>query len=193
MTRVLAEQSISLDGFSAGSNNGPANPKGDGGQRLYEWLFSGAEVLDANIPGEYWSRVGAVILGKRMFDNGLESWDGDNPWDVPAIVLTHERREPLSKNGDIKFTFVGDGIESVLARARDWAGDKDIAITGGANTIRQFLKSGLLDEIHVHIVPIFLGDGNSLFDQLGLSHIKLEPVRAIGSSAVAHLEYRIVR
>lgn len=117
MTMVIAEQSISLDGYSTGANDVPANPMGDGGQRLHGWLAASSRP-DADVPGAPWARIGAVIFGKRMFDNGLESWQGENLWGFPAYVLAHQPREPMSKNGDIQFIFVADGMEGALEWAR---------------------------------------------------------------------------
>ncbi len=141
----------------------------------------------------YWSRVGAVILGKRMFDNGLESWQGENPWGVPAFVLSHEPCEPLSKNGDIQFTFVADGIEGALERARATAGDKDVAIAGGAPTIRQYIAAGHLDELHLQLVPVILGSGVRLLEGVGNVAMDVEPLGASSSPGVTHLRYRLVR
>ncbi len=193
MPVVVAEQSISLDGFSAGANQSPANPMGDGGQRLHEWLSATSSQPDANVIDAYWSRIGAVILGKRMFDNGLESWDGENPWGVPAFVLSHDQRAQMSKNGDIQFTFVADGIEGALEQARAIAGDRDVAIADGAKTIQQSIVAGQLDELHVHLVPIVLGSGVRLLEGVGCPGIEIQPGTVVGSSGVTHLRYRLVR
>ncbi len=193
MTAVIAEQSVSLDGFSAGANQSPANPMGDGGQRLHEWSFDQASSQDAEVLHTYRSRVGAVILGRRMYDQGLAFWDGSNPWGVPAFVLTHENMDASSGNGDIPFTFVADGIESALHQAGASCGDKDVAIAGGATTIRQYIAAGYLDELHLRLVPIILGSGIRLLDGVGNVAMVAEPLGASFSPGVTHLRYRLVR
>lgn len=193
MTAVIADVSMSLDGFSAGANDGPANPMGDGGMALHEWFFAPANALDADVIRTYQARIGAVILGKRMFENGLRVWDGGNPWGVPAFVLAHEHRKPLSRNGDTLFTFVDEGIESALDRATAAAGGKDVAIAGGAATIQQVIAVGRLDEIQVHIVPLLLGSGVKLFEQGGVGSGGIQPVEVVASPGVTHIRYRIAR
>jgi dihydrofolate reductase len=108
-------------------------------------------------------------------------------------VLTHRRQEPLTKEGGTAFTFVTDGIESALTQAQAAAGDKDVAIGGGASVIQQYLAAGLLDELRLNIAPILLGDGKRLFDQAEAGPGELEPVQAINSPKVTHLRYRINR
>jgi dihydrofolate reductase len=111
---------------------------------------------------------------------------------MPVFVLTHHEREPLTL-ADTTFTFVTDGIESALAQARESAGEKDIHIAGGANVAQQYLAAGLVDAIDLHVVPVLLGGGRRLFDNLGATPPKLELVRTIESPAVTHLRYRVVR
>jgi len=204
MGKVTADISMSLDGFIAGPNDRPGNGLGDGGERLHQWVYklaswrephglSGGETnRDSEILEEAFKNVGAIVLGRRMFDNA-EGWGDEPPFHVPVFVLTHEGREKLVKEGGTTFTFVTDGIESALAQARAAAGDKDVAIGGGANTIQQFIAAGLLDEIQIHLVPVLLGDGIRLFEQLGGEPIELEGTRVVASPDVTHLRFDVKR
>ena len=203
MGNVIVDISMSLDGFIAGPNDGPGNGLGDGGERLHEWVFGleswrerhglegGEAGRDAEVLEEVMANLGAVVLGKRMFDNA-EGWGDEPPFAVPVFVLTHEAREKLVK-GQTSFTFVSDGIESAFERARSAAGEGDISIAGGAETIQQYLAAGLIEELQVHVVPVLLGAGIRLFDGLGDSPPDLELTRVIESPAVTHLKYRVVR
>lgn len=122
-----------------------------------------------------------------------DGWWGDEPpFHTPVFVVTHHPREPLAKKGATTFTFVTDGIESALERARDAAGGKDVALAGGANVAQQFLAAGLIDEMTIHLVPVLLRAGARLFDGLGGADAGLECVRAIEAPAVTHLTYRVV-
>ena len=142
-------------------------------------------------------------MGRRMFSGGegpweddpnADAWWGDEPpFHHPVFVLTHHPREPVEKAGGTTFTFVNDGIESALEAARAAAGSKDVAIAGGAEVAQQYLNAGLLDELQVHVAPVLLGEGVPLFDRLDVDRIALEPNRVLGSPAVAHLRYRVVR
>ena len=204
MGKVTADISMSLDGFIAGPNDRPGNGLGDGGERLHQWVYklaswrephglSGGETnRDSEILEEAFKNVGAIVLGRRMFDNA-EGWGDEPPFHVPVFVLTHEGREKLVKEGGTTFTFVTDGIESALAQARAAAGDKDVAIGGGANTIQQFIAAGLLDEIQIHLVPVLLGDGIRLFERPGGEPIELEGTRVVASPDVTHLRFDVRR
>lgn len=204
MGKVTADISMSLDGFIAGPNDRPGNGLGDGGERLHQWVYdlaswrephglSGGETnRDSEILEEAFKNVGAIVLGRRMFDNA-EGWGDEPPFHVPVFVLTHEAREKLVKEGGTTFTFVTDGIESALAQARAAAGDKDVAIGGGANTIQQFIAAGLLDEIQIHLVPVLLGDGIRLFEHLDTEPIELARTRVVESPGVTHLRFRAIR
>ncbi len=200
--QVFVEISMSLDGFIAGPNDSPENGLGDGGEELHEWVtklaswrephgLEGGEVGgDSEILDEAFKRQGAIILGRRMFDNA-HGWGDVPPFHIPVFVLTHKSREKLEKKGGTTFTFVTDGIESALERARAATGDKDVGIAGGAETIQQFLAAGLLDEIQIHVAPIFLGGGVRLFGELDPTKIALEKTRVIDSPGVTHLKYRV--
>lgn len=202
MGQVFVDITMSLDGFIAGPDDGPELGLGEGGERLHEWVYglaswreahgmAGGEVdRDSEILGEAVERTAAVVLGKRMFDNA-KGWGDEPPFHVPVFVLTHEAREPLAKRGTT-FTFVTDGIESALEQAKAAAGDKDVSVAGGANTIQQYLNAGLVDEMQIHVAPLLLGGGIRLFDGLETEQIELEQTRVVESPAVTHLKFRVV-
>src|SRR4051812_19761451 len=180
MTRVRFSISISIDGFMAGPNQSLENPLGVRGMRLHEWAFAleafrkshGLDGGEANrssvIIGEMFDNVGAVIMGRNMFgpERGpwsAEPWKGwwgeDPPYHMPVFVLTHYPRDPEPMQGGTTFHFVSDGIASALEKASDAAAGKDILIGGGARTISQYLAAGLVDEMNLSVVPVFLGAG----------------------------------
>jgi len=203
MGKVRFEITTSLDGYIAGPNDGPELGLGEGGEQLHEWIFdlaswrephglAGGETnADSEMLAETIEATGAVIVGRRMFDNA-QGWGDEPPFHVPVFVLTHEPREALVK-GDTTFTFVNDGIESALEQAQAAAGEKDVSIGGGANVAQQYLKAGLLDEIQIHVAPLLLGGGVRLFDHLGDAKIELEKTRVIDSPLVTHLRFRVAR
>jgi dihydrofolate reductase len=211
MTKVKLPFSMSLDGFVAGPNQSVENPLGEGGMRLHQWAFAteswreqhggrgGERNVDADVVDEVVQGVGAYIMGRKMFGGGDgpwdESWTGwwgeDPPYHTPVFVLTHHPREPLPMQGGTTFTFVTDGIESALEQARAAAGDGDVAIAGGASTVQQYLAAGLLDELYLHIVPVVLGAGERLLENVG--DPVLEPVKVVASPAVTHVKYRVAR
>ena len=198
MSRVTCDLTISLDGFAAGPNQTRADPLGEGGERLHRWMFEEPEPNAAAIEGIL--AAGAYIMGRNMFagpgpgpwDEGWRGWWGEEPpYHAPVFVLTHHAREPLEMQGGTTFNFVTGGIESTLARAREAAGGQDVAIAGGAQTARQFLSAGLIDELRLHIAPIVLGAGERLLD--GVANIGLEPTEVSGSRLVSHVRYRVTR
>jgi len=130
------------------------------------------------------------VLGSRI--PGAEGWWGDDPpFHVPVFVLTHHPRETLVMEGGTSFTFVSDDIEAALEQARAVAQEKDVLLAGGASIVQQYLKAGLLDELQIHVAPVLLGDGTSLFDRLGIEPLGLETKRVIASPAVTHLRFRV--
>jgi dihydrofolate reductase len=203
MARVLVDITMSLDGFVAGPNDGPELPLGESGERLHEWVYGlaswrephglegGERNRDSDLLEEAMGGKGAVIVGRRMFENAHE-WGDNPPFHVPVFVLAHEARDPLAKEGGTTFTFVTDGISSALEQARAVAGEKNVAIGGGANTIQQYLAAGLVEEIQIHVAPLLLGGGVPLFGDLG-GRVELETTRVIESPAVTHLRYRVVK
>jgi dihydrofolate reductase len=164
----------------------------------------GEDSADSKVVEELRSRVGATVMGRKMFSGGqgpweddpnADAWWGDDPpFRHPVFVLTHHEREPVTKQGGTTFTFVTDGIESALEQARAAAGDKDVHVGGGASVAQQYLRAGLLDEIGLHVAPVLLGDGVRLFENhLGASAPAVECTRVVESPNVTHLRYRVVR
>jgi dihydrofolate reductase len=193
MSKVYAQQSMSLDGFTTGPNVRAGNGMGDDGDRLHDWMFDAKTKTDEEIIDDVRAATGAVIIGKRMFDVGFEPWGDPPPFGMPVFVVTHEKREPLPMQGGTTYIFVTDGIEAALERARAAAGDKNVGIWGGANIIRQYLEAGLLDEMQIQLVPILLGDGIRLFVDLDLGGIELRKASAIDTPAATHLGFEVVK
>jgi dihydrofolate reductase len=215
VTKLVVDISVSLDGFVAGPDQTLDEPLGRGGEELHEWVFAtrrwreqhgmsgGEEDLDSDIVDQHVDRIGATIMGRRMFSGGegpwqddpnADAWWGDDPpFHHPVFVLTHHAREPVTKEGGTTFTFVTDGIESALEQARAAAGGKDVAVAGGATAVQQYLVAGLLDELQLHVVPVFLGGGARLFDNhAGATGRDLERTRVIESpTGVTHLRYQL--
>jgi dihydrofolate reductase len=209
---LIFDISMSLDGFIAGPNPTLDQPLGEGGERLHDWsvrlaswrerhgLEGGDTGADDEVTKESIARAGAFLMGRKMFSGGAGPWDDDPnadgwfgedpPFRAQVFILTHHSREPVEQGGTT-FTFVTDGIESALEQARSAAGDKDVQIAGGADVVQQYLKAGLVDEFQVHVVPVFLGDGVRLLDDLDAQQ-NLELTRVVDSPAVTHLRYRVV-
>lgn len=203
MGKVGIDKSISLDGYITGPNPKKEQPLGEGGEAIFGWMMAPQpesaeapttqsqsdeyhEVID-----ETMSETGAIIMGKRMFEN-IDSPDGwvrpdGHQFDWPVFVLTHEVRDPVTK-GKTPFTFVNDGPESALAQARAVAGGKDIGL-GGGNTCQQFIRAGLVDVITLHLVPVFMGGGVRLFDGLTPTQFTCASVRK--GNGVTHLTYTL--
>ena len=213
MSKVTSHISISLDGFVAGPNQSPENPLGEGGERLHDWVVAteswrahhgkegGERGADSEVAEEVAGNIGAQIMGRNMFgppsggpwDESWRGWWGeDPPFHTPVYVLTHHPREPVEMQGGTTYHFVTDGIETALERAREAADGKDVALGGGASVAQQYLQAGLVDEMTIHLVPILLGGGARLFDNLGTADLAMECVRAIHAPGVAHLTYRAV-
>ena len=204
MGKVAMGLSMSLDGFIAGPNDGPERPLGEGGERLFEWYSSGD--TEYGLPGtemvfrispqsaellrEAHARMGAFVTGRRTFDitNG---WGGNPPLGVPTFVVSHSVPREWVYEGS-PFTFVTDGVESAVEQARAVAGEKDVAV-GAASVVQQCIRAGLLDEIHVDLVPVLLGGGVRLFEHLGSTPIELESTRVVEAVGVTHLTFRVVR
>jgi dihydrofolate reductase len=202
VSKVIVNQTITADGYAAGTNQTEERPFGDDGgdgwgNRLHAWMFDQAEENQAEI--DRMAGAAAHIMGRNMFgpvrgewDRDWKGWWGDDPpFHGPVFVLTHHPRDPQPMNGGTTYHFVTDGIESALARAREAAGDGDISIQGGADTINQYLAAGLVDELRLHIVPFTLGSGARVFD--GVPPLNLEQVSARVASTVIHVTYRVLR
>lgn len=209
MSSVTCQISISLDGYVAGPEQSAEDPLGKGGMRLHEWVVAtrswreqhgmsgGERGVDDDIARTMFDGVGAYVMGRNMFGPGRGAWDlewrgwwGDEPpYHAPVFVLTHHEREPLRMRGGTTFTFVTGGVDDALAQARAAAGDGDVHVSGGAQTIQQHLAAGLLDELTLHVAPVILGAGERLFD--GVGDPELKPVEAIHSPAATHVRYRV--
>lgn len=192
MTKVIFDISMSLDGFVTASNVRPEEPLGDGGQRLHEWAF-GEDERNRELLAEAVNFVGAVIAGRRTYALSVPWWGADGPTGparVPVFVVTHAEPEEVPEEG--VYTFVTDGIESALEQAKMAAGDKDVAVMGGAEMGQQYIGAGLVDEISIHLVPVLLGGGTRMFEHLGGEHIQLESAGVIETPEATHLRFRVV-
>jgi dihydrofolate reductase len=187
MGKVILHLSVSLDGFAAGPNDGPEHPLGEGGERLHAWMAA-----DQELAAEFFAGTGAFMIGRRMFDLGIELWGEDGAFGKPCLVVTN-REHAVVRRGPTTFTFVGDGIASALAQARAVAGEQNVCVAGGPTLAQQFLAAGLIDEMRLQVVPVLLGAGTRLFDNIGTRGIKLEQTRLIATPAATHLRFRVVK
>jgi dihydrofolate reductase len=198
MAKVIASITISVDGYVAGPDDGPRKGLGEGGERLHYWVFGGPWIYADGPKGEpsgeaveyivrAMARTGAIVIGRWMYE-AAGHWGEKNPWDMPVFVVTH-RPEEEPDTGE--FTFVG-GFDEAIERAREVAGDKDVAIGGGADVIRQGLDAGLIDELAIFVAPVVLGGGKALFDGFTKS-LDLEQVDARQTEWVTLIEYRVQR
>lgn len=190
MGQVVVEITMSLDGFVAGPDVSPQQPLGVNGERLHDWMFTNKTATDEQLEAEIFTTVGAVVVGGRTYRDGIDSgWGGVTPFHAPAFVV-------LSRVPDKQvdgFTYVTDGIASALRQAQAVVGDKDVWVMGGAHLIQQYLKAGLVDELHIHIAPILLQRGTRLFEQIGDTPITLEATRALHTPGAAHLRYHVIK
>ena len=211
MSKLRFTISMSLDGYVAGPDQSVENPLGVGGEQLHEWVLplaawrephgmeggevnASSPVLEGAMAG-----LGAIVMGRNMFGGGPGPWDGE-PWEgwwgeeppfrMPVFVVTHHPREPLVKEGTT-FNFVTEGVEAAVEQAKIAAGGKDVGLSGGAQVAQQCFAAGLVDEMLISVVPLFLGGGERLFDNLGAPLPKLEQIEAIEAPGVTHLRYRV--
>ena len=209
MTKIrVAGFSVSLDGFSAGLEQSLANPLGKSGPELFQWFFPtrtframvGQDGGTTGVDDQYAQRsmagFGAFILGRNMFgpirsawpDEAWKGWWGDNPpYHAPTYILTHYARPSIELDGGTTFHFVTDGIDSALRQARAAAGDKDVKIGGGVDTVRQYLRAGLIDDMHLALAPVVLGQGEALFAGLDLRELGFRVVERATTDAATHL------
>ena len=210
MSKLRFRISLSLDGFVAGPNQSLQEPLGIGGEQLHEWVFpleawrrphgmEGGEVNESTpVMEQELANIGATIMGRNMFGGGPGAWSKTEPWKGwwgrtppfhhPVFVLTHHAREPLVMEGGTSFTFVTEGIESALERARIGAGGKDVALAGGARAAQQYLNAGLVDEMQLHLVPTLLGGGARLFEHVDdLRGLLLD--HTVAAPNVVHLKF----
>jgi dihydrofolate reductase len=212
MTRVRVEGfTISLDGYGAGPKQDASNPLGVGGTDLHQWLVptrtfqqalfgkDGTMGTDEDFAARGFRNVGAWILGRNMFgpirgawpDMSWKGWWGDNPpYHVPVFILTHHARAPIAMEGNTTFHFITGGIHDALDRAREAAAGRDVRIGGGPNTIQQYLREGLIDELHIAIAPVLLGSGERLFEGVDLRTLGYECVESTASERAAHVVLR---
>ncbi|WP_328685836.1 dihydrofolate reductase family protein [Streptomyces sp. NBC_01261] len=215
--KVFFSVTMSLDGFMAPEDvpvDHVFSPEGQSDPRVHRWMAKwselqawvfplrffrenlklgegGEEGRDNDIARETFERTGASVMGRRMFDGGELSWPEDAPFHTPVFVLTHTGRDPWERPGGTTFHFVDDGIESALDRAREAAGERDVRIAGGADTIQQYLDSGLVDEFSIALAPVLFGTGIRLFDHVDPDRLTLNQTRTDTSSRVTHLTYTV--
>jgi dihydrofolate reductase len=202
---VTADMAVSLDGYVAGTDVSIDNPGGDGAEPLFEWIHNlaswrerqgmtgGEDNRDSELMREWFDATGAVVMGRMMYDTGEEFWSDNPPFRTPVFVLTHRPRPTLVKEGGTTFTFVTDGVHSALDQAKAAAAGKNVDVAGGASTVQQYLREGLIDELQLHVVPALLGDGLRLFEGVGTGQRSVEQVRVVETPLATHLKYRFVR
>jgi dihydrofolate reductase len=202
MTLITCHLSISLDGYIAGPDQSPDNPIGVGGLRLHDWHFHAGEPgyeADEASRDDLLKGRGAYVMGRNMFGPIRGPWEGDwrgwwgdePPYHAPVFVLTHHARDPIPMQGGTTFHFITDGFAAALDQARVAAGDREIAVAGGASTVRQALAAGAIDEITLDVVPVLLGAGERLFD--GVDDPGLAPIEVTPSPHATHIRYRVGR
>lgn len=204
--------SVSLDGYSAGPDQSLQHPLGVNGPELMAWYFptrvfaamhgqgTGGETgIDNSMAEQGFDNIGAWILGRNMFgpvrgswpDESWQGWWGDEPpYHVPVFVLTHHARAPLAMKGGTEFRFVTEGIHTALAQAKAAAGGRDVRIGGGVATVRQFLRAGLIDDLHLAVPPVLLGAGENLFEGLDLRALGYEVERSVAGERATHVFLR---
>lgn len=198
MSATVLYMSMSLDGFIAGPNDGPGNGLGDGGERLHDWLSGGEPSGPSGVPGRLSGvngqvydellATGAVVTGRRTFEVA-GGWAGDHHDGVPIFVLT--RHEPDGETGRWPLVSYVIDIGTVMAEAKRAAGDKNVMVHG-AETARLALTAGVLDELEIHLIPVLLGQGRRLFDQVSSENIELERTRILeGEAGVTHMHYQV--
>jgi dihydrofolate reductase len=215
MGKVVAEITVSLDGYAAGPNPTLEEPLGQGGDKLHEWAYplksfrethglpGGETGPDDALLAESIRATGAVVMGRRMFSGGEGPWEGDAnakgwwgdepPFHKPVFVLTHHAREPQVMEGGTTFTFVTDGLGSAIDDARAAAAEQDVLIAGGPDTIDQAINARLVDELQLHVAPLLLGAGTRLFEGVAPDLPRFEITQVLESPLVTHLRYRVVK
>lgn len=194
MPKVIFDISMSLDGYITGENPRPEGGMGIGenGEMLHFWAFQSEHPFNRELLARA-GTLGALVAGRNTFDVSIEYWGANGPTGaarVPVVVLTHTPPEDLPANHI--YTFV-DSVKAAAQEARRLAGDKDVAVMGGADVGRQFLEAGLLDEISLHVAPAIFGKGTRLFEQFPGAHVQLETLEAVNTKEALHLRYRVVK
>jgi len=200
MSKVVIGMSMSLDGIAGGTSEEDFYVIHEA---VLGWVFGlrswqaaqgmggGEDTADSRIWQAEFDRIGAQIVGRRMFDYGYPHWGDNPPFHNPVFVVTHRPGERIGKDGGTSYTFVTDGLASAVAQARDAARGKDVLIAGGISIAQQALAGGLADELAVHVAPVLVGTGARLFDALGAAPIGLRPEAAQLGENATHLRYRV--
>ncbi|HEX7134894.1 MAG TPA: dihydrofolate reductase family protein [Iamia sp.] len=193
MSIVTVDLMVSLDGCVAG----------EGADRLHEWiagraswrerqgLEGGVDDADSRMVGEWFEATGAVVMGRTMFEGGVDFWAGEPPFRTPVFVVTHRPAPSVAMANGTSYVFVTDGLEAAVALARDAAGDRNVDIGGGASVVQQALRAGLVDELHLHVMPFTMATGLRWFDEVG--PLELERIGVVAGEGTDHLRYRVVR
>jgi dihydrofolate reductase len=192
MGKVIYDISMSLDGFITAANVRPEAGLGDGGERLHDWAFNSADPRNRELLAKGAS-LGAIISGRHNYDLSVPYWKADGPTGaarVPTVIVSHSVPQDIPDGGVYSFA---DSIEAAFEKAQKAAGDKAVAIMGGANIAAQFLKLGLVDEISIHLVPVLFGSGIGLFEHLGSEHVQLEATEVIETKEAIHLRFRVIK
>ncbi len=192
MGKVIYDISMSLDGFITAANVRPEAGLGDGGERLHEWAFNSKDPRNRELLAKGAS-LGAIITGRHNYDLSVPYWEANGPTGaarVSTIVVSHTVPQDIP-NGSV-YSFV-DGVEAALEKAKKAAGNKDVAIMGGADIAQQFIKAGLVDEISIHLVPVLFGSGIRLYEHVDSEHLPLETIEVIETAEAIHLRFRVVK
>ena len=192
MTKLVLDISMSLDGYVTASGRTPEEPLGAGGEALHGWLLDGTDA-DRAMLAEAGAGTGAVITGRRNYEDSVPHWGADGPTGdarLPVFVVSHGRPDETPENGVYAFC---DGIDRALEAARAAAGDKTVCVMGGAGVAQQYLRAGLVDEISIHLAPVLLGGGLRLFEHLGDEHVTLENLSSLQTPGATHLRFRVAR
>jgi dihydrofolate reductase len=200
VNKVTCGITMSLDAFVAGPNQSFEKPFGNIPEDLlHRWMFEEPEKHQAETNAL--TDAGAFIMGSNMYGpkekrespewKGWPQWGDNPPYHAPVFVVSHKQRDPIAMEGGTTYIFIADGIEAALLAAKEAAGQRNVAIMGGANTINQCLSAGLLDELWLHIAPVTIGSGARLFENV--SDLQLEPLEISGTPLVTHIRYRVIK
>lgn len=205
-SEVIAQLTMSLDGYIAGPDPGREHPLGIGGERLHKWVYGlqswrrelglkgGTGGPEDDLVAAWVKRLGAVVMGHTMYITGEIPWGDNPPFHAPVYVVTHTPRESLTKEGGTVFHFITEGPEHALALAREAAGDKDVSLAGGADLVQQFIRAGWLDELLLHVVPVLTGEGGRrLFDNIGDQPVEWRKTQVLDGPQATHIRLRATR
>jgi dihydrofolate reductase len=201
VSNTTCHMSVSLDGFVAGPEQSLEAGLGKRGQELHAWHMGDPRANEADAIAAEWlmRERGAYVMGRNMYGPVRGKWDGEwtgwwgpePPYHAPVFVLTHHAHDPIPMEGGTTFYFVTEGFDAAYAAAREAAGDKGVDIAGGASTVQQALRAGVIDELALDIAPVLLGSGERLFD--GVESFGFEPVEVLHSPLSTHVRYRRLR